>query len=163
MADEKPARYEGAYVPRISQDEIDAVYEQASMQPRFDHPAPGKEVPKVSDVTRAARKEAEDKVRLCAATQQPGPPACQIRLPDPPGSCWLTTRAGLHRRSPCMAASTWQRTLALWCAPLLPCPHHLRSCPPPHAARTATSLPPASRPPRSPHLAPSRINALLAS
>ena len=62
-----------------------------------------------------------------------------------------------------MAASTWQRTLALWCAPLLPCPHHLRSCPPPHAARTATSLPPASRPPRSPHLAPSRINALLAS
>ena len=49
MAEEKPARYEGAYVPRISQDEVDAVYEMASMQPRYDHPAPGKVVPSVSD------------------------------------------------------------------------------------------------------------------
>ena len=85
MAEDKPARYEGAYVPRISQDEIDAVYEQASMQPRFDHPAPGKAVPTVRDVTRDARKEAEDKVCRCAATQRPGPPAarsaCQARLP----------------------------------------------------------------------------------
>ena len=27
-------------------------------------------------------------------------------------------------------ASTWRRTLVSWCAPLLPCPHHLRPGPP---------------------------------
>ena len=31
MADEKPPRYEGAYVPKLSQEELDAVYEQAAM------------------------------------------------------------------------------------------------------------------------------------
>ena len=41
MAEEKPPRYEGAYVPKLSQEELDAVYEQAAMQPRFDHPPPG--------------------------------------------------------------------------------------------------------------------------
>ena len=157
MAEDKPARYEGAYVPRISQDEIDAVYEQASMQPRFDHPAPGKAVPTVRDVTRDARKEAEDKVRRCAATQRPGPPACQIRLPGPPASCWLTP-AGLHRRNPCMAASTWQRRLGLWCAPLVPCPHHLRAGPPQHATRSAD----ARRPPAPPAPRPASYALLLA-
>ena len=157
MAEDKPARYEGAYVPRISQDEIDAVYEQASMQPRFDHPAPGKAVPTVRDVTRDARKEAEDKVRPCAATQRLGPPACQIRLPGPPASCWLTP-AGLHRRNPCTAASTWQRMLGLWCAPLVPCPHHLRAGPPQHATRSAD----ARRPPAPPAPRPASYALLLA-
>ena len=87
MAEEKPARYEGAYVPRISQDEVDAVYEMASMQPRYDHPAPGKVVPSVRDVTRDARKEAEDKVRRRRAPNQRPDPSPASR---PPASCWLT-------------------------------------------------------------------------
>jgi hypothetical protein len=158
MADEKPARYEGAYVPRISQDEIDAVYEQASMQPRFDHPAPGKEVPKVSDVTRAARKEAEDKVRLCAATQQPGPPACQIRLPDPPVSCRLTTRVPACTGG----AHVWRRLRGKgrWpCGALRSCRAHTTSGL--VRPRTLLAPPPRSLPPPA-HLA-ARTSPRLAS
>ena len=62
MADKKnPAdpKYEGAYKGKFTQDEIDAVYEKAAMQPNHHEPAPGSFVPTVGQLTTAARKEAE--------------------------------------------------------------------------------------------------------
>ena len=52
--------YEGAYVPKISQEEIDKVYEEAAMKPSSHHPAPGKYVPSMAELHRAAAKEAEE-------------------------------------------------------------------------------------------------------
>ena len=53
-------RYGGAYQSKVSQEEIDAVYEAAAMKPSHSHPAPGNQVPKVAELWSAARKEAEE-------------------------------------------------------------------------------------------------------
>jgi len=51
--------YGGAYVNKVSQDEIDAVYEKAAMKASDHHPAPGSYVPSMPDILKAAAKEAE--------------------------------------------------------------------------------------------------------
>ena len=51
--------YGGAYVNKVSQEEIDKAFEDAAMKPSAHHPAPGKYVPLIADVLREAAKEAE--------------------------------------------------------------------------------------------------------
>ena len=58
MAEAEP-NYGGAFVAKVTQDEIDAVYEKAAMKAADHHPAPGSYVPTMADILKTAAKEAE--------------------------------------------------------------------------------------------------------